>query len=199
MAQNNAEKALADYNKALATNDTTAAQKALLNYQNACLKVENAQTDLTQAQKSYSNAQKAVESASLPVSDELNNQAKLFEQLGVSVSDSEGQLRSQEEVFFDVISALQGMENETQRNAIASDLLGKSATELAPLLNGGATSMEELRQRAHELGLVFSDDAVNAGVVLGDTIDDLKKSMSAVVTDLGNFPVSNHSRRLPNT
>jgi len=191
MAQNNAEKALADYNAALASDDSAKAEKALVSYQNACLKAENAQIDLTAAQNSYTYIQKQVTALSEPMAAELNNQAKLFEKLGVSVSDSEGQLRSQEEVFFDVIAALQGMENETERNAIANDLLGKSATELAPLLNGGAQSMEELRQRAHELGLVFSDDAVNAGVVLGDTIDDLKKSMTAVVTDLGTslFPI----------
>lgn len=105
--------------------------------------------------------------------------------LGVSATNVDGSLRSQEAVFYDTIAALQGMSNETERNALANDVFGKSATELAPLLNGGAQSMEELRQRAHDLGLVMSDDTVNAGVKLGDTIDDVKGAFEAMGNKIG--------------
>ena len=45
--------------------------------------------------------------------------------------------------------------------------------------------IEELKNRAHDLGLVLSDDAVNAGVVLGDTMDDVKDSFGMVATSIG--------------
>ena len=108
-----------------------------------------------------------------------------FAELGVSVTDSTGALRNQEDVFYEAIAALQGMENETERNAIASDLFGKSASEMAPLLNAGAGSMEELRQKAHDLGLVLSDDTINAGVAFTDTMDQTKRALSSVTTQLG--------------
>ena len=108
-----------------------------------------------------------------------------FGALGVSVTNSDGSLRSQEDVFYDTISALQGVSNETERNALANDLFGKSASELAPLLNSGAGSMEELRQKAHDLGIVLNDDVIDSGVSLTDTIDTMKRSFSSVVTQLG--------------
>ncbi|NCB31841.1 MAG: hypothetical protein EOM66_10605 [Clostridia bacterium] len=54
-----------------------------------------------------------------------------------------------------------------------------------PLLNQSAEGTEELTNRAHELGLVLSEDAVTAGVVFGDTLDDLKQSFGAIGTKLG--------------
>lgn len=108
-----------------------------------------------------------------------------FDALGVSATDADGSLRSQEDVFYDVIDALQSMENETERNALANDLFGRSASELAPLLNSGAGSMEELRQKAHDLGLVLDDEVIDSGVELTDTLDTLKRQFSAVATRLG--------------
>lgn len=106
-----------------------------------------------------------------------------FARLGLSMDDIDG--KSQEEVFSMVINNLQGVEDETQRAAIANDIFGRSASELAPLLNAGADSAEELRAKAHELGLVMSDDAIDAGVQFTDTIDSLKRSFGAIVTEVG--------------
>lgn len=111
--------------------------------------------------------------------------ASTFDALGIAVTNADGSLRNQEDVFFDTIAALQSMENETERNALANDIFGKSATEMIPLLNAGAGSMEELRQKAHELGLVMDDEAVDAGVAFTDSMDQLKRSFEAIVTQVG--------------
>lgn len=106
-----------------------------------------------------------------------------FEALGMNIDDLKG--KSREEIFSKVIEGLQGMDDETQKASLASDLLGKSALELAPLLNQTADSTETLRKRSHDLGLVMSDDAVDAGVVFTDTLDSLKRAFSAIVTKVG--------------
>ena len=53
------------------------------------------------------------------------------------------------------------------------------------MLNGGSEGIADLTQRAHDLGLVMSDEAVTAGVVLGDTMDDVKQSFGALGNQLG--------------
>lgn len=121
------------------------------------------------------------------MTDELMNGSKTatdsFGRLGISMEDLAG--KSQEEVFTMTVSALQGVTNETERAALANDLLGRSGSEMAPLLNQGAGAVDDLRQRAHDLGLVIDQEAVTAGVVLGDTMDDVKKSFGTVVTQIG--------------
>ncbi|WAA10335.1 phage tail protein [Fervidibacillus albus] len=106
-----------------------------------------------------------------------------FGALGLSYNDLKG--LSREQIFEKTIVALQGIEDEAKRAAIANDLLGRTGQELAPLLNAGAESVEELKQKAHELGLVLDDDAIDAGVKFTDTMDQLKRSFENVISQVG--------------
>lgn len=108
-----------------------------------------------------------------------------FKALDVSFQNADGSLRSQEEVMYDAIIALANMGESAERARLATVLFGKAGVEMAPMLNSGAEGIKELKERAHELGLVLSDEAVTAGVVLGDTMDDVKKSFGALGTQLG--------------
>ena len=108
-----------------------------------------------------------------------------FEKLGISVTDSSGKMRSQEEVLWDAISAFQGMEDSAEKSRLAQELFGKQGQEILPLLNAQSGKIEEMRQQAHDLGLVLSDEVVDSGVSLHDTMDKLKRSFSAVGTKLG--------------
>lgn len=108
-----------------------------------------------------------------------------FQKLGVSVVDSNGKLRSQEDVMWDVFSALQKMDNQTEKARLATELFGKSGSELMPMLNGASGSIESMKQQAHDLGLVLSDEAIDAGVAYTDKMDQLKRSFAAVATKVG--------------
>ncbi len=108
-----------------------------------------------------------------------------FDKLGVSVTNSDGSLRSQEEVFEETIKALQSMDNETERARMATELFGKAGVEMAPLLNQTAESTEELKNKAHELGMVMSDDTIDAGVKFTDTMDTIKRSLGGMMNNLG--------------
>lgn len=106
-----------------------------------------------------------------------------FTKLGISMDDLKN--KSQEQIFEDTMYALAEMPQGAERNALGNQLLGKSYTELMPLLNAGADGMDELKTRADELGLVMSEEAVVGAVTFGDTMDDLKMSFGAVFTHLG--------------
>jgi hypothetical protein len=108
-----------------------------------------------------------------------------FEQLGISIYDANGNLKDQETMLNETIYALADVEDMTMRSALATDLFGKAGTEMLPMLNSGSEGMKALTERSHELGLIMSDEAVGAGVLLGDTMDDVKQSFGAVVTKIG--------------
>ena len=108
-----------------------------------------------------------------------------FEQLGVSIYDGSGALKSQEAMMRETIMALADMEDSTERAKLSTELFGRAGTELEPLLNSGAAGIQELMDRAHELGLVMSDDAVSAGVKFGDTLADVKDSLGMIGTTIG--------------
>lgn len=93
---------------------------------------------------------------------------------------------NQEEAFSAAVAALQNITDEQEKARIANELFGGSYQQLMPLLNQTATSTEDLRNQAHELGLVMGDDAVNQGVALGDTLDNIKRVFEAIVVHLGS-------------
>lgn len=117
--------------------------------------------------------------------DGTNSAVEMFDKLGVSIYDSNGQLKDQETMMWEAMSALQGMENQTEKAALANDLFGRSGSELMPLLNGTAGSIDVMRQQAHDLGLVMSNETVDAGVKLTDTIDQAKRAFTAIALSLG--------------
>lgn len=110
---------------------------------------------------------------------------QLFNKLGVSVKDNNGQLRSQEAVFNDTVRALQRIKNPSEKAIMANKLFGKSALELMPLLNQTADSTDNLRKKANDLGMVMSDEAVDASVKLTDTMDTIKRSMGGLTLSIG--------------
>ncbi len=112
-----------------------------------------------------------------------------FDALGISLDDLANM--STEEAFQRVADSLGDMEQGATRNALGNDVLGKSYTELLPLLNAGSEGMNDLKTRADELGLVMSEDAVKSGVVFGDTMDDVQKSLAGTVDILSGslFPI----------
>ena len=78
-----------------------------------------------------------------------------FAKLGVEVTDANGNLRDSNEVFDDVIVALGKIDNETERDAVAMEVFGKSAKELNPLIGAGAENLSDLRDEAHKVGAVL--------------------------------------------
>ena len=95
-----------------------------------------------------------------------------FQKLGISQEEMANM--NQEELFSKVISGLQGMEEGTERTALATQLLGRGAVELGPLLNTSAEETEAMRQKVHELGGVMSDEGVKAAAKYQDTLQDMK-------------------------
>lgn len=114
-----------------------------------------------------------------------------FNRLGLSVEEL--QTMSREEMFDTVIKALASVQDETERAAMANDLLGNKSSALAATLNSGGDAIENLKDRAEELGMIMSDDAVKAGVYFGDAVDDVKRSLKGAANTIGSavMPIVN--------
>lgn len=108
-----------------------------------------------------------------------------FNKLGLSVKDSSGHLKDEETMLFQTIQAFQRMDDSTEKSRLAMEMFGKQGQEILPLLNSEAGSFEELKQKAHDLGIVLGDDVIDNGVELTDTLDQLKRSFKSLVDNLG--------------
>ena len=108
-----------------------------------------------------------------------------FAQIGVATTDAEGNLRSSNEVFYEVLEGLSGIENETERDALAMQIFGKSASELAGIIDDGGASLKALGEEAANAGLIMSEDTVEGLNAVNDQIDKLKAKAAAEIANTG--------------
>lgn len=109
----------------------------------------------------------------LQARDGTGEQAEAFAALGVSILNADGSLRDAQEVWDEVITALGQMSNETERDAYAMVLMGRSAKDLNPLIEAGADKINALRQEAHEAGAVLDEDMLATLGEMQDSFDRL--------------------------
>lgn len=111
--------------------------------------------------------------------------AEAYAALGVSVTDSSGNLRDTEDIFWDVVDSLGEIENATERDAIAMNLLGRSSRELNPLIEAGSEGFAQLAEEAHETGYVMSGDTLDAFGELDDNLQRLNNGTTAARNAIG--------------
>lgn len=107
-----------------------------------------------------------------------------FASLGVSVTDNTGALKSQEEVFWECIDALGKVANETERDAIAMALFGKSAGDLTPLIKAGSAEWNAYAEEAKKAGLIISQDGVSALGTFNDSLQRMEATFDGVKNQL---------------
>ena len=118
--------------------------------------------------------------------DETGAQAEAFEKLGVSVTDSNGNLRDSDAVWQDTIKALGEVENETERDALAMTLMGKSAAELNPLIEDGGETYEQVAKTMEKYGLDFVDqETLDKANQFNDQLDTMKLLGSVAISQVG--------------
>ncbi len=105
--------------------------------------------------------------------------SEAFATLGVSITDSTGQMRDDQEVFWEIIDALGTMTNETERDQLSMQLLGKSAQDLNPLIIAGSDAFRQLGDEAKSAGLIMSEDSLNAFGAYDDAVNTMKTTLTA--------------------
>lgn len=117
--------------------------------------------------------------------DGTGNAAEAFDKLGISVTDSTGELRSSQEVFKDAIDALGQIENATERDTVSMALFGKGAQDLNPLIALGAEGFANLATEAHETGAVMGGDALASASSFGDTLERVEQKADSLKRQIG--------------
>lgn len=115
--------------------------------------------------------------------DASSDQQAAFERIGLSMDQISSM--SADELFGAVITGLQGMEEGTERTALATTLLGRGAMELGPLLNTSAEDTEAMKNAVHDLGGVLDEDAVKMSAKFQDNLQDLKTGLGGMKNEIG--------------
>ena len=110
--------------------------------------------------------------------------AAAFDTLKVNIYNADGSLRDANDVFNDTIDALGNVQNRTERDALAMDLMSESAQELNPLIEQGSQALKDYAAEAHEMGYVLDDEAIAALTATDTAQQKLLKTQEAVTKQI---------------
>lgn len=114
----------------------------------------------------------------MDAADGLATYVRAFDRIGLSAKDL---IKLSPEQQFDKIArAIASVESPTIRAATAQEIFGRAGTELLPLFAAGAEGLDELRQKAHELGIVFDQEAADKAAALTDAMTTLKGAFTGI-------------------
>ena len=137
--------------------------------------------------ESIAKSQKVLKKNMLGALDGTNDQAQYFKELGVEITNADGSMRDAGDVWDDTIKALGKMENETQRDAYAMALMGKSATDLNPLIADGGVTYEKVAKLLDSTNLSFIDqETLDQANEFNDQIDTIKLVVLQLVRTVGS-------------
>lgn len=112
--------------------------------------------------------------------------ADALEKLGVNLDEVKDGTITTEDAFAQSIKTLSEMENSHDQVALATDMFGvKLSRDLLPALQDGSLSIEEATEKARDLGLVLSEEQINAAGDFQDAFDNIKESLGGFITQIG--------------
>ena len=139
-------------------------------------------TDVEVIAKSHVKLEKTM----LTASKGTGTAAQAFEALGVQVTNADGSLRDGDQVWQETIKALGQMENETERDAYAMALMGRSASELNPLIEDGGEAYQRLAETMAKYDLEFVDqEMLDNANAFQDSLDTIKSIGLVAFQQLG--------------
>jgi phage-related minor tail protein len=104
--------------------------------------------------------------------------------IGLSLDDLEG--KNTDEAFNLIRDALSEVEDEAVRLGVANDLLSERvAADIIPVLSSEASTINDLKNEARELGIVTNEQAAQAGEFT-DALDRTKQAVSSLGIDLAS-------------
>jgi methyl-accepting chemotaxis protein len=117
-------------------------------------------------QKSLAEAQKGI-----------GSQSDAFKTLGISLKDSDGAYKDTTSLFYEFVDAMAVTAEGATKTKLAQDLLGRSGTNLIPVLNQGSNALKQYQA-------TFDDDFVKRAGEFNDNLDKLSKKLQSVAVTL---------------
>lgn len=102
------------------------------------------------------------------IRDKSAEATKVWDDIGVAIFDTNGEIKTAQELFEETIDAFHGMEDGIERNKKMIDLVGESYQKFVPFVKAGTDQLQE-----------FYNEADEVYVVMDEQLDELRKNTQA--------------------
>jgi hypothetical protein len=110
--------------------------------------------------------------------DGTGETADAFRDLGISVVDQSGNLKTAEQVLLEVSDRFAGMENGARKTALAMEIFGRGGASMIPLLNQGSEALRKQREEADALGVTWTTAQAKLAEGMNDSLETLEAALA---------------------
>jgi len=118
-----------------------------------------------------------IQAAAVDFTRGIGEAKNAFEELGITVTNADGSMKGSVEMMTDVANALQGVDDETRKAALAMDIFGmRAGPQMLPLLQQGGAGIRDMMDEAKRLGIAINDEFAADAAAFNDQMSRLKGS-----------------------
>lgn len=114
----------------------------------------------------------------------LKTQVDIFDDLGVTLRNSDGSLKSYETLLEGVAEGLGELGSEAERATALANLFGRAGIQFSEVFRDGSDGLKEFTRRAEELGIILDDNVIRGVEEFNDTMSVIKLQIGAVVNNI---------------
>lgn len=107
-----------------------------------------------------------------------------FAKIGVSVKDTNGEIKSMDALFYETVGAMNAMESDSERTAAMLDVFGRRALQIGEVLNTDVDTLKAMGKEAHDLGIVISEDLTEKAGDFNDKMDKFKLRGKGILAEM---------------
>lgn len=117
----------------------------------------------------------------------MYNRAKegdeVFEKLGISVKDVNGNMKSMDELFWETKTAIDQVSNSGDQSALMLEAFGRNAMATGEVLRRDTAELKEMSAKAHELGIILSEETTTSAGAFNDMLAEMKLRGTSAFTE----------------
>ena len=108
----------------------------------------------------------------------MYNRAKegdeVFEKLGISVKDTNGNMKSMDELFWETKTAIDQVTNSGDQSALMLEAFGRNAMSVGEVLRRDTGELQAMAERANELGIVLDEATTSSAGRFNDMLAEME-------------------------
>lgn len=110
---------------------------------------------------------------------------KAFSDLGIQIKDSNGVMKTNESLLFEISDKFSQMPDGLVKAAKAQEIFGRSGKNLINTLNQGSAALKDQMKEAEELGIAFDQKAGEQAEAFNDSLLRLETTAAGVLAPIG--------------
>ena len=110
----------------------------------------------------------------------LKTQADIFRDLGVSITDANGDTKDMDTLLREVADGMSKLGSQSEKATAAANLFGRAGIQIVDVLDNGADAFDAYIQKAQAYGLILDEEGIRKSEKFNDTLALINRQFKVI-------------------